>query len=415
MLQSPVSQRKVIHFPKEILPKLQSNNFNFCYILQNIVCNFVYDFIFTEQNNQVYEYNFSLSGKKYLLTKTDDELAKLLAGFEFCTDFSFELGLTRKNYSGLFYFKFYPETSAKIEDFKLIFECRLDFNQHNFKLFSKLLPFVAMYDYKNLSEYLLDKVNEMVKLKIANLSRLNLSVNSDFYRSLNIDMFKDLKLSLNELEILLLLFYVYDEKSKYSLSKNIIFSVDDILRLKNTPVAKNSNGKKGGYQEIYRKYVDGIIAKLSDLKNEFCDKYFYISKFHYLSKGKSKFYYFFSPSDIFLEKFEDRHNFVLYNSQIFRYHHNKEKFEKFLGFYFSKGKISKPLLVEDLVLQVFDRQEICRPNIVREKFENAMDKLVENSILKSWEYKNINEAGLEKKYWFEDWLKLELKVVKILG
>ena len=159
----------------------------------------------------------------------------------------------------------------------------------------------------------------------------------------------------------------------------MIFSVDDILKIKNAPQAKNSKGKAGGYQEFYRKNTDNIIIKLENLKNEFEDNYFDISKFHYSSKGKSKFYYFFTPTDIFLEAIKNKQNETIYNSKIFKYHHNKEAFEKFLGIYFSQNKLPKIIFVKDIfqilismilkIFVVFYLQKFKENKKIYQKFE----------------------------------------------
>lgn len=53
-----------------------------------------------------------------------------------------------------------------------------------------------------------------------------------------------------------------------------------------------------------------------------------------------------------------------------------------------------------------------KPYKIRDNFENNMDNLCLKKIIKSWHYKEINEANLMKKDWLYEWFKLSI-VVKV--
>lgn len=106
----------------------------------------------------------------------------------------------------------------------------------------------------------------------------------------------------------------------------------------------------------------------------------------------------------------------LIHKKIAEYDHYRNFCEKRIGNYLAwiwrsrqnKADFLNPLLVETLLNQVGESIKLKRPQIIRTRLEDALDKLENDLVIKSWQYKDINENALCGKNWFENWLKLKL-------
>ena len=81
--------------------------------------------------------------------------------------------------------------------------------------------------------------------------------------------------------------------------------------------------------------------------------------------------------------------------------------QKRIGMFLCIGKPQK-IKVKILFLQV---KELCpsyKPVQIRDKFEETMDNLISDQIIKSWFYEKINEDQMQGKNWFKKWENLNI-------
>lgn len=407
--------------------------FNIMYPLQSSICCYLAvltlskkaDFSKVKPNfkdlKSTFIYEFSDFEIKNLKTKTDDELKVLLEKFEVKKDFSFLLGANESMVKGTFCFFFEPVQAAKIEDFKLKFDINLEFEKEPLPEINPPDE-VLRRDYDSMSKYFLNAVFDVLKIKNANLKRETINFVPDFFSILSNVMTKEIRKNFPSntggfddltLEVLDLIIHIYLDKSKDFAGDEctLIITNDDILNLKRAKKAINSKGVRGGYCEKQRLEIDNEIKKLASTELE-TGKLFFVTAFRKSAQGKGKFHYTLKMGEFIENELKNGDNIKKVPSVLYNYHPKRQVFEKRLGYFlWLGGRRGKNLLVEDLIRFVIKKSKVERPNKVRDGFEEAMDRLCADGVIKSWQYKNFDESVLDKKYWFETWLKQKITIV----
>lgn len=224
------------------------------------------------------------------------------------------------------------------------------------------------------------------------------------------------------------------EKSKTA-EMNVLLSVDDLLFIRGKRASKNQKGIRGGYKDSQRKEILEHLELLANLKINISNAYIPIIN----SNGKRNYELYTGESPIiYIEKFKDNDYYFnvkageilaltlkgaaaktgLVHKKVAEYDHYRNFWEKRIGNYLAwiwrsrqnKADFLVPLTIETLLNQIGEKKENKRPQAIRNRLENALYKLENDNVIKSWQYKEIDEELLTGKKWFEIWLKCKLIV-----
>ena len=222
------------------------------------------------------------------------------------------------------------------------------------------------------------------------------------------------------------------EKAKIP-DQEILLSIDDLLFIRGKQASKNQKGLRGGYKDSQRKEIIEHLVLLSNLKIEISNAYIPVidnngkrsyepytgeSPIIYLKKAENKDYYFYVKSGevlaITLRGVAAKTGLI--HKQVAQYDHYRNFWEKRIGNYLAwiwrsrqnKADFLVPMAVETLLNQVGEIKRNKRPQAIRTRMENALYKLEDDCVIRSWQYKDIDESILTGKNWFENWLKHKL-------
>lgn len=222
--------------------------------------------------------------------------------------------------------------------------------------------------------------------------------------------------------------------NKKNNSDPILISTDDLLFIRNIKAKLNNLKNRGGYNEKTRKSVVEQIELLSNINIKANNLFPHIknqtisgeSKVLNISKwtkqdnlGNKQFYFLVKPGDILnMTLSGSRTQLGILHRKIAEYNHCKYFWEKRLGNYLawiwrtrqSKGDFIAPLKVKSLIKEVKTDFDVSRPNLIKERLEQAFDRLLEDGIIKSWQYEFIDEDMFSKKKWLDTWLELKILV-----
>jgi len=212
----------------------------------------------------------------------------------------------------------------------------------------------------------------------------------------------------------------------------VLFNIDDLLFIRGKKASKNKIGKRGGYKESQRIEILEQLKILANIKINVLNSYLPM-----LNANKTKIYSKYSGESpvLFVKKADGENMFYasagevlalslqgaamktgLLHKKIAEYDYYRNFWEKRIGNYLAwlwrsrqnKADFLVPVTVETLLKQV--NSEIITKNAqtTRNRLENALDKLENDSVIKAWQYIDIDEEALIGRNWVKNWLKLKL-------
>lgn len=216
----------------------------------------------------------------------------------------------------------------------------------------------------------------------------------------------------------------------------VLLSIDDLLFIRGKKASKNQKGIRGGYKDSQRKEILAHLELLSNLKINISNTYIPVLN----AEGKRNYQLYTGESPIiYIKKSEDKDYYFyikageilaltlrgigaktgLIHRKVSEYDYYRNFWEKRIGNYLAwiwrsrqnKADFMLPILVETLLDQIEQKNganKLKRPQAVRNRLEDALYKLENDSVIKSWQYKDIDESVLAGKNWFEIWLKHKL-------
>lgn len=213
----------------------------------------------------------------------------------------------------------------------------------------------------------------------------------------------------------------------------VLLSIDDLLFIRGKRASKNQKGIRGGYKDSQRKEILEHLELLANLKikisNAFIptidsngkrnyEPYSGESPIIYIKKMENKDYYFYIKSGeilaLTLRGIGTKTGLI--HKKVAEYDYYRNFWEKRIGNYLAwiwrsrqnKANFLVPLTVETLLNQIGEKEKFKRPQTTRNRLEDALYKLENDCVIKNWQYKDIDEAVLTGKNWFEIWLKHKL-------
>jgi len=215
-------------------------------------------------------------------------------------------------------------------------------------------------------------------------------------------------------------------------------TVDDILELRGINKKLSGTGRRGGYSKHQKLQVDKIVEILSKVwisveaenvyqningkrrKANWKDESFAI---HIEERIKEEsedntYAWLVRPGSVFTKYLYDSgRETALLSKEALKYNCAKYKWEKRLTRYLSwiwrisKARNNKGLLVKTLINSTTLKVNDLRPGRVRSRFEDALNRLKADGVIKDWKYGNGELHTDNKRGWFEDWLEAKVIIV----
>ncbi len=194
---------------------------------------------------------------------------------------------------------------------------------------------------------------------------------------------------------------------------SILISVDDILYFRGKKPSKNAQGRRGGFKKQHREEIIKQIQILSNLEIK-GQKLFDISKWKNDQTHLNADYFFIiKPSMSFRNKLLNGTPGVL-NRKTLYYDPYRHKWEKRLSNYLhwqwlhaGQESFLDPYNIKLLVKTVKPDYLSSSLSQLRNRLENALDKLQYDNVIAAWEYKNVTNLFFEKPN-FEKWLNSQI-------
>lgn len=212
----------------------------------------------------------------------------------------------------------------------------------------------------------------------------------------------------------------------------ILFSIDDLLFIRGKKAGRNQKGVRGGYKDSQRKEITEQLELLAGFKLNISktfmpvidekgkrkyDLYQGESPLIYVRKAEDKDYYYVKPGEALALTLRGAGTKTgLIHKKIAEYDYYRNFWEKRLGNYLAwiwrtgqnKADFLVPSGVGTLINQIGEENKLKRPRSIRNRLENALDRLENDGVIKSWQYKSIDESILTGKNWFQTWLNHKL-------
>ncbi len=200
--------------------------------------------------------------------------------------------------------------------------------------------------------------------------------------------YSNARLGLLERDVLMIISHLY-------LNKNSLYlSIDNILEFQGRKKIKNSRASRGGFHKIQRIKIREALLTLIDLN--------LVCVFEYLPNK-----FMAAPSSAMLLQ---PLNKIKLDSKALNYQPKKEFLEKDFAYRFGFYKNKK---FQINISKLLKNKKISSPLEIRNRFEDALCRLVEDGVIKSWDYKEIDEdLLLDSKNWFYYWNLLSIKISK---
>ncbi|QQZ10157.1 helix-turn-helix domain-containing protein [Heyndrickxia vini] len=210
----------------------------------------------------------------------------------------------------------------------------------------------------------------------------------------------------------------------------ITISLDDLLTIRGLKHKLGGDGRRGGFDHKQRK---NILKSLSIIQN----LWLHLDQITVYSNGKpeqttlqGRIFLFKNDEELENASLTDRsitfsvdpifsrylngktRQVALLSLQALRYDPYRQNWEKRLARYLSwrwrtqarKGNILHPNKISTLLESIGKSLDDRSPSRTRERFENALDTLVEDGVIVSWHYEKWDESIANHKGWSRIWL-----------
>lgn len=171
---------------------------------------------------------------------------------------------------------------------------------------------------------------------------------------------------------------------------SIFIKADDILECRNKKKNINSKGNRGGYKEKSKLKIHKNLTFLSELNlinMQELDKYFYSVSFNKNMFSKENLIYPISKK------------IIEYNPKTQVWNKRIGEYLCFLMHVKNSNKCTVP--ASKLISITEDKTASLKPSQIRDNLEKTLDNLTSDTIITSWQYKNIDENKLSGKNWLE--------------
>ena len=182
-------------------------------------------------------------------------------------------------------------------------------------------------------------------------------------------------------------------------NNEIFIKADDILKFRLKMQNINSSGNRGGYKLKSKEKIRKNIFFLSCLNlisaDEIDDHLFRVvfNKNYLLQKPRT---------------YKISQKVLSYNPKTHSY---EKRLGEFLLFVLLNEKESKVTLKLSKLIEIIkDLSPSYSASQIRERFENALDRLVKDKIISGWHYKDLDEDKISLKNWFEYYKSCEILV-----
>lgn len=215
-------------------------------------------------------------------------------------------------------------------------------------------------------------------------------------------------------------------------TREITIQLDELLMIRGLKPKLGGSGRRGGYEFSQREQVVKALSFMSDLWIEIEQITLFENGRRVKKAPKGRAFYFtdfygndlnfnefqvqdklsFRIGDLFLDFLKGSNRQVkLLPKQAIQYNPYQRKWEKKLIRYLSwrwrtqarKGSYLQPHKINTLLEKLDIEVSIQTPSRIRDRFEKALDTLLNENIIESWQYEIWDENHMMKKGWLKLW------------
>lgn len=224
-------------------------------------------------------------------------------------------------------------------------------------------------------------------------------------------------------------------------SKDLIeINIDQLLTLRGLQPKLAGNGRRGGFEKEQREQVLDALRVLQHLyvdieeitvyeNNKRVQKAikgrvfrFYCSEHKEVCSFKDKELtsFYVQIGEIFIDYLSGSGRQVkLLPQKVLTYHPYQRTIEKKMMRYFSwrfrtqarRGDYLQSLKIKTLLRQINFERKSLSPSRFRDRFEKALDQLMDDQLIASWQYDQWDESTVERRNWINDWLEAAIIIL----
>lgn len=210
----------------------------------------------------------------------------------------------------------------------------------------------------------------------------------------------------------------------------VTINVDDILKYRDIRSNLNGNKYRSGYKNKQREQIVTHLQILSHLYIEASMEIYgengnpikkilkspaitidYLYKEHDETEKTFLLLMGIRPGRIFRETLTHNRQAALLPQKVLNYDYIKYSYEKRLGRYLSymwrirykNGSYCDPFFIQTLldVMKITSK----RPHVIKDRLERTLDRLVQDQIIRSWQYESCPESTVGTHGWFKTYVK----------
>lgn len=220
----------------------------------------------------------------------------------------------------------------------------------------------------------------------------------------------------------------------------IEIKIDELLELRGLQPKLAGNGRRGGFEREQREQVLHALRILQHLFVDITDIIVYennkrvqkairgrVVRFYcsehkevcnFNDKELTSFYV--QIGEIFIDYLSGSGRQVkLLPQKVLTYHPYQRTIEKKMMRYFSwrfrtqarRGDYLQSLKIKTLLRQINFERKSRSPSRFRDRFEKALDQLMDDRLIASWQYEQWDEGVVERRNWIDDWLEASIIVL----
>lgn len=240
-------------------------------------------------------------------------------------------------------------------------------------------------------------------------------------------------------DILDLISYLY--LSDAVINRDLIeIDIDRLLELRGLQPKLAGNGRRGGFEKEQRKQVLNALLVLQHIFVDIEEITVFENNKRVQKAIKGHVFHFYCREDKEVCNFKDKditscyvqigEVFIDYLSgsgrqvkllpqKVLTYHPYQRTVEKKMMRYFSwrfrtqarRGDYLQSLKIKTLLKQINFERKTLSPSRFRDRFEKALDQLMDDQLITSWQYEQWDEDIVQRRNWIDDWLKTSIIIL----
>lgn len=216
--------------------------------------------------------------------------------------------------------------------------------------------------------------------------------------------------------------------------------IDRLLELRGLQPKLAGNGRRGGFEKEQREQVLNALRVLQHLFVDITEITVFENNKRVQKEIKGHVYRFYCTEQKEVCNFKDKNivSFYVQIGEVFidylsgssrqvkllpqkvlTYHPYQRTIEKKMMRYFSwrfrtqarRSDYLQSLKIRTLLKQINFERKSLSPSRFRDRFEKALDQLIDDQLIASWQYDQWDEDVVQRRNWIEDWLETSIIIL----